>query len=376
MKTPYSLLLLWRDRNRFFPAVFAVSFSCLLIAMQYGLLFGNLAQLSVPVERSSADVWVGCANVPSLEVGHPIPEAWQGRLMQQPEVARVETYLYGVGFWKNPRVGSEVVCIIGTRLDDESLGAVAALTPDLRVKLTERGAVVVDEAELGRLGLSRVGDVGEVLGQQVRLVGTVRGHKSSGPPFVFCSQRTARGLLPMFRQAPNSCMYLLIRCHRSVDAPVLVERLRGEPYMSVLTSAEFAQRTQLYWISRTNVGIGMAWTAGLSLVVGLVITSQTLYAAVTASLREYAVLRALGVGQWRIAGLVLVQSFWIGIAGTALAVPVTYGVAALGAAIGVTALLPPWLMATSAVLTVGMGLLSGLVALRSLRLVEPITLLR
>ena len=38
--------------------------------------------------------------------------------------------------------------------------------------------------------------------------------------------------------------------------------------------------------------------------------------------------------------------------------------------------LPPWLFALGSGLTLGMALLSGLAALRSLRLVEPITLLR
>jgi putative ABC transport system permease protein len=39
-------------------------------------------------------------------------------------------------------------------------------------------------------------------------------------------------------------------------------------------------------------------------------------------------------------------------------------------------LLPPWLLGLGAGLTLAMALLSGLAALRSLRLVEPITLLR
>ncbi len=59
-------------------------------------------------------------------------------------------------------------------------------------------------------------------------------------------------------------------------------------------------RTRMYWLTQTNAGIGMGFTAALALLVGLVVTSQTLYAATAASLREYAVLRAWAsrAGAW------------------------------------------------------------------------------
>jgi putative ABC transport system permease protein len=44
--------------------------------------------------------------------------------------------------------------------------------------------------------------------------------------------------------------------------------------------------------------------------------------------------------------------------------------------LGVKVLLPLWLLGASTVVTLGMALLSGLLALRSLRQVEPATLLR
>ena len=51
----------------------------------------------------------------------------------------------------------------------------------------------------------------------------------------------------------------------------------------------------MYWLTMTNAGISAGFTAVLGLLVGAVVTSQTLYAATLASLREFAVLRALGI---------------------------------------------------------------------------------
>jgi putative ABC transport system permease protein len=376
VRLPYSLLVIWRERNRFLPAVLAVAFSGQLITLQVGLLIGTLSVLSMPIDHAGADVWVASRDVQTLEMGQPIPEAWASRVASQPVVKNTEFYLFNFAYWHKPRGGGEVCCVVGSRLEDGAIGVLHDLTPDMRARLTEPGAVVVDESELQRLGLRGVGDVAEVFGVQVRVVGLVHGFKSIGGPYVFCSLRTARLLLPMFRERPTDTMYLLVRCRHPGDAPALVERLRRYPDLSAFTRDEFSMQTRMYWLTQTKAGVGMGFTALLALVVGLVVTSQTLYGAVAASLREYAVLRALGIPRWRMAGMVLAQSFWIGVTGSLLAIPAIYGLGAVAEGGGATCYLPPALLAAGAGLTMVTALLSGLAALRSLRLVEPITLLR
>ena len=132
----------------------------------------------------------------------------------------------------------------------------------------------------------------------------------------------------------------------------------------------------MHWLTKTKAGIALGYAALLGLLVGAVVTSQTLYAATIASLREYAVLQALGIPRWRMAMLVLTQSFWIGIIGVALSIPTVHSSAWGADELGVRVLLPLWLIGSAAGVTLVMALGSGLVALRSLRLVEPATLLR
>ncbi|HZW35172.1 MAG TPA: ABC transporter permease [Isosphaeraceae bacterium] len=373
---PYSLTMIGREPRRYLPAVLAVAFSDLLITVQVGLLLGALAVLSLPIDHCAAEVWVASPEVLSIELGYPIPESLRGRLASLAAVVDTEPYLYGFSYWRKPRGGSEVCCVIGSRLEAGALGVVSDLTPQMRTLLTEPGAVVVDESERDRLGVPGVGGIAEVAGQRVRVVGLVQGLKSLGPPYVFCSLRTASLLQPLFRDYPQHTMYLLARCRNPEDAPAVARRLGRRSDLSAFTREEFSARTQLYWATRTEAGIGMGFTAFLSLLVGLVITSQTLYAATVASLREYAVLRALGIPRWRMAGLVMAQSFWVGLGGIGLALPLIFAMAAGGDSAGARVLLPPWLLAAGTGVTLAMALLSGLAALRSLRLVEPITLLR
>src|SRR5262249_39612879 len=151
---------------------------------------------------------------------------------------------------------------------------------------------------------------------KVRVVGLVHGFKSIWGPYIFCSMQTARMVLYQFRS--DQAQYLLARCRRGADMPAVVARLRRKyPEMTIISRGDFSFQTRLYWLTQTRVGIALGLTSVLALIVGLVITSQTLYAATAASLREYAVLRALGLPRWRIATMVLAQSFWIGLGGVA-----------------------------------------------------------
>jgi putative ABC transport system permease protein len=376
VRIPYSLLIIGRERNRYLPAVGAVAFCGLLTTLEWGLLFGTLSVLSMPIDHSRADVWVTCRDVPSLELGHPIPQLWESQLASEPEVAQTEPYLFSFGFWHKPEGGSEVCCVVGSRLEDNSLGVIADLSSEVRTLLTEPGAVVVDESELGRLGIQGVGDAAEIIGHRVRVVGLIHGFKSVAGPYVFCSLRTAQQMLPLFQEKPHDTMYLLARCRRPEDAKGLVKRLQKYGTLSAFTSEDFSWQTRYYWLTETKAGIGMAFTAALALFVGLVITSQTLYAATTASLREYAVLRALGIPRWRMGMMVMAQSFWIGLFGILLSVPVIFGMATVANVTGARVELSHWLMGGCGTLTMGMSLVSGLASLRSLRLVEPMTLLR
>jgi putative ABC transport system permease protein len=156
----------------------------------------------------------------------------------------------------------------------------------------------------------------------------------------------------------------------------VVTRLRTYRNMSTFTSTEFSLRSRLHWLTKTKAGIALGCAAALGLLVGAVVTSQTLYAATAASLREYAVLRALGIPRWRMGFAVLSQSFWVGLAGVGLALPAVFVLAQTAESLGAKVLLPSWLLGTAAGVTLSMALLSGLSALRSLRLAEPAALLR
>jgi putative ABC transport system permease protein len=299
----YTLTTLWYERRRFLPAVLAVAFSALLIILQTGLLLGMFSLASLPVDHSSAHLWVAGPGVESVDLAYPIRESYITRVAAQPEVERCETLLQGFATWSKPNGGSELCVVVGARLSEGSLGAIPQLTPILRERLTEPGAVVVDESDLHRLGIRGAGEVAEVADHRVRVVGVLRGMRCLTGAYLFCSVRTAQSLLDM---RSGETVYLLARCHNPATAPAVARRLRAY-HLSAFTSEDLSLRSRLYWLIQTRGGIVLGFAVALGLGIGAAITSQTLYSATAASWREYSMLRALGIPRWRLVVTVMAQ---------------------------------------------------------------------
>ena len=114
----------------------------------------------------------------------------------------------------------------------------------------------------------------------------------------------------------------------------------------------------------------------IALVVAVVLTSQTLMAAVAASIREFATLRALGAPNRLLRSIVLQQALWVGLAGLAIAgaISALILIGAKLAYVPISLSLPIAGACAALVLLVAMS--SGLLALGQLTKADPAALLR
>src|SRR5215470_5807024 len=232
----YSLATLWHERQRFLPGVLAVAFSSLLIALQCGLLLGIFSITSIPIDHTRADIWMGSEGVLSVDLGQAFRGSHLGRLAVQPEVERAEEFMQGFSYWSKPTGGRELCMVIGSHLEEDSLGKVDALTPQLLKQLHMHGNIVVDQSDLERLGIKGIGSTAEISNQRVRVIGLTHGLKSLAGPYVFCSLDTARSLLGgKLRKTgtatgqTDQITYVLGKCKDPEDAPRVVARMRAVP---------------------------------------------------------------------------------------------------------------------------------------------------
>jgi putative ABC transport system permease protein len=365
----------WR---RFLPAILAVGFASLLQLLQAALVLGIFGSASVYITGSSADLWAGYPGTQSVNLGRPISEDVAMRLRMDPDVTKVEPFRWVDADWRGPRdTGGVSVFVSGIDPSPDAMMFSKALPPALRARLNEPGAVIVDKADLDSLGVN-IGDTAAINGQRVRVVGVSSGLRALGGVNIVSSLDTAR-VLDVAPEDAGMMTYFVANLRDPSKAKMIARRLSGSdsfgPY-TVWTAKDFARQSQLYWMLDTGAGAGVLFLAGIVFLVGAVITSQTLIAAVIGSIREYATLNALGVGRGALRKVIMEQAFWVGALGIVCSVVIGIVLLMIARNRSVPMDLHPLTAAVCLALSMALALISGLATMRSLRRADPASLLR
>jgi putative ABC transport system permease protein len=370
-----TLVYEWR---RFLPAILAVGFASLLQLLQAALVLGIFGSASVYITRSSADLWAGYPGTQSVNLGRPISEDVAMRLRMDPDVVKVEPFRWVDADWRGSRdTGGVSVFVSGIDARPDGMMFSRVLPLALRARLNEPGAVIVDEADLDSLGVD-VGDSAAINGQRVRVVGVSRGLRALGGVNIVASLETAR-VLDVAPDDAGMMTYFIAKVRPGVRPRMVAKRLNGSnafgPY-TVWTAKAFARESSLYWMFDTGAGAGVLFLAGIVFLVGSVITSQTLIAAVIGSIREYATLNALGVGRGSLRKVVLEQAFWVGALGLVCSIVIGFILLAIARNRSVPMELNPLITIVCLALSMALAIVSGLAAVRTLRRADPASLLR
>ena len=362
----------WR---RYLAAGLAITFASLLIAIQMGLLLGMFGTVSSVIDRSDAELWIGFRNTRSVDLGRNINRFSDSLAWQHPDVRRSERY---VTVYADMRRGDGVpvsVIVNGIDTTPQAIAYARLLTPAQRATLAEPDRILIDRADVAKIQAA-VGDSVEINGRRVRIAGIVDGIRAIGGVNVLASFATMRRIAP---ESAESIAFFMLALKPGAD-PARVKTAITDtatfPRYSVWTSAELSYESQAYWLLETGAGIGTAFASLLALIVGIVITSQTLSAAILASLKEFAALRALGVARSALRRVVIAQAFWIGVVGLAAAGALTAALTVVGHVTHVDMRYPWWMLLPLALVMLFVAIGSGLLALRPLERADPANLLR
>jgi putative ABC transport system permease protein len=235
-----------------------------------------------------------------------------------------------------------------------------------------RGAqVVLDERTAERLG-ARVGSTVSILGVPLRVVGLAGDAASvvSGLAFVDYDAFAAA------TRAGGAASYVLITPRGGEPGAVAADLEQSYPSLTVQTRERFsANERQVVSDMSTGLIRGMVL---IGVVVGLAVAGLSIYTATTARLREYAVLKAIGMANRSLYGLVSRQSLVTVGAGLAVALILVLLLGALlpliepSVAIQVTSSS----VARTAAITVLIGLVAALVPARKVAKLDPASVYR
>jgi putative ABC transport system permease protein len=372
---PLARKTLIHEWRRFLPAMLAVAFSGLLLLMQAALVFGIFGSTAVYITASDADLWVGYPGTQSIELGRPIGPAARTALLMDPGVARVEPFAWVDGDWRGPAgTGGVSVFVSGISTEPDGMIFSDVLTAAQRASLKEPFAVIVDRADLDKLGVP-IGGQALINGDLVRIVGVANGIRALGGVNVVASLDTARALDNDTGGAEVA--YYVAKLKPGADADAVAARIDAHAHgYAAWTASSFARRAVFYWMFQTGAGLGVIFLAIVVFIVGAIITSQTLMGAIAGSVREYATLHALGVSLGSLRRVVLEQATWIGVCGLIAGVLLSLGLIGLAKwqDVPVELNLPAWI--ACAALVMGIALVSGAAAVRALRNADPALLLR
>lgn len=370
-----TLIYEWR---KFLPAALAVAFSGLLLLMMTALMFGIFSSAGVYVSRSGGDIWAGYPGTQTVELGRPIPRDTEVWLHMDPAVVQVEPFQWLDGDWRGPvERGSVSVFISGIDPNPNGLMFSHVLSAVDRARLLEPGAVIVDAADLSKLGLG-IGGSASLNGHRVKIVAAANGLRTLGGVNIVTSIATARTLVgdPAER---DKVAYYVARLAPGADPDAVRDRLASVAAahrFAVWTHDEFAYNAATYWMFETGAGLGFIFLSFVVFLVGVVITSQTLFAAVASSVREYAMLNALGAGIGALRRMILEQAFWVGTIGVIVGSVVSVSLALLAHGQDVPISFNYIATVACGVLVMAIALISGFLAVGAINHLEPATLLR
>lgn len=236
--------------------------------------------------------------------------------------------------------------------------------------------VLVDELYRGVLGVHRIGENFEMIGERAIIGGITRGIRTfTASPFIFTSIKQAIRYDKRYRD--DEITYVLARCAPGANVrAVQAEVRRRIPQVEVLTTHEFCVRSVKYWMLQTGIGITVVITAALGLGVGSAIISQTLFAITQDHLPNYATLLALGFRRTSLVAIVLVQSLVLGIGGVALGSALFFPASVLSARTPIPLETTPAVFGALVAVSLLACAMASFISVRSIFRIDPVSVFR
>ena len=378
MRVPLGWLQLKHRPLRLLVALAGIGFAVLLILMQLGFRSALFESAVRYHERLVYDIALFSPD--SVFIVRPQPFSIR-RLYQALGVDGVEevtpVYIFP-SVWKNPWDHQRrSITTIGFDPNSELLD-----TPgfeSVRPLLSQQDVVVFDEGSRPEFGpvadtLRKQGPFStEINDREVEVVGLFRMGTSFGiDGSVITSDDN---WLRLFPERPRNEIQLgLIRLEPNADVTAVRDHLREvlPEDVLVMSKQDFVDREVKYWNSATPIGYVFAFGAIMGFIVGAIIVYQVLFTDVSEHLHEYATLRAMGYRNSFVSGIVLQQAAILAVLGFIPGVAVVYWL--YGKASAATNL-PLYLTMerglTVFLLTLGMCAVSGLLAVRKVRRLDP-----
>jgi putative ABC transport system permease protein len=369
--------LAWRNfagaRRRSAVIVAGVNMAILLIFMQLG--FRASAETSATSVQDALAFDIILISADYVFVGQPasFPRERLEAVRGVAGVTSVAPLWIDMGEWRNVETRE--------RWHALTLGIDPAMPP-FRDGALDRSAASLFEPDTGlsdrrarpEIGRMTPGTASEVEDHRMRIIGdySIGAGFTAGTTLV-TGRDTFFQIFPT-RATPEMINLGLVELAPGVSADQAAAEMnrRLAPAVRAVTRAEIVAAERSFWLTVKPIGVMFNSGVAVAFIAGAVILYQVLTSEVQLRIREYATLKALGYADHEVAGFVLQQGLLYALLGFAPALVIATVLYALLKAL---AQLPIEMTAARAlevlVLTLSMGLIAGLLAVRKLSRADP-----
>jgi len=355
---------LLRQRVRFALSVGGVGMALLLVLSLQAIYNAILDQVTAYPDNAGAPVIASQRGVETMHMSSSaIPLGIVRQLERDPRVERAAPILYVSVVLGEQR--PVVSYLIGYR---NAGGPWAMASGSSRPRGDE---IVIDEQTADRLGAG-IGSGVVALGRRLRVVGLAKDTTSVLTTISFVDYST-------FARATDSrdtASYVLIWPRRGQSAEDLAGGLQRDYPITAQTREQFS-RQERQVISDMSTGLIRGMIV-IGFVVGLAVAGLSMYTATTARLREYAVLKAIGMRNMHLYALISRQAFMTVGGGLALALVLLWALSVIVSRLSdsTSFVLTTGSFVQALTITAAIALIAALVPARRVARVDPASVYR
>lgn len=124
--------------------------------------------------------------------------------------------------------------------------------------------------------------------------------------------------------------FVLAKCKPGQPVLEVAHRIHAQTGLKALSKQEFMNLTMMYYLQHTGIPINIGTTVILGFLVGCAIAGQTFYLFTVENLKQFGTLKAMGMSDRRLVGMILTQAMLVGGIGYGMGVGLAtlYGIVA------------------------------------------------
>jgi putative ABC transport system permease protein len=314
-----ALKMLTGNRGKYYAIIFGISFACMLMTQQASIFVGLMRNTASQIrDIQGADIWVMDPSVQFVDDIQPLADNDLYRVRGVAGVAWAVRLYKGLARAQFREGNFKQFIIIG--LDDQTfVGAPPTMLIGSIADLRRPDAIVLDEYGYRYLFPNeplQTGKTFEMNDRRAEVVGICRASPTFQTfPIAYTRYSQAIFYAPQERRVMT---FILAQGEPGVSIPDLCEQIHQQTQLKAVSQADFADMTIWYYMKRTGIPINFAITIALGFLIGSAVAGQTFYLFTLDNLKQFGALKAMGVTNLRIIGMVLVQGLVVGLIGFAL----------------------------------------------------------